>query len=94
MNTAKHDFSLLEAHHEHSNAIVSVEAENDLVLSADRDGILNLWRFTDQDQILEFVSSIQISEPATRAKFFTHDHIVISTTYGSLWSIQVLKDSQ
>lgn len=33
-------------------------------------------------------------EPVTRAKFVSSERIVVSTTHGTVWSVQVLKDSQ
>jgi hypothetical protein len=80
--TTDTDLSMIEAHYEHSDAIVSIdvfpdgplaaaefkrktasgEKENatneSLILSVDRDGIMNLWKISlEQDeQILQFVS--------------------------------------
>lgn len=65
-----------------------------LVLSADRDGNLVLWRVSaDSDEVLSFVHTVQVPEPATRAKFSSDSRILVSTTHGTIWSILILKDS-
>lgn len=64
------------------------------VVSACRDGIVNLWKISakNEDQILEFVSTVTVVEPITRVKFIQNDRIVISTTHGTIWSTLLLKD--
>jgi len=57
--------------------------------------MLNIWKIAaSEDQILSFVSSVVVPEPATRSKFLTSKRILVSTTHGTIWSVQILKDSQ
>ena len=67
-----------------------------LVLSADRDGEIILWKVSsaNEDQVLQFVSASKIVEPVTRAKFLSPGRVLVTTTHGTIWSILILKDSQ
>jgi hypothetical protein len=69
--------------------------DESLVLSADRDGNVILWTVSaGSEQVLEFIYSVKVSEPLTRAKFLSSERILATSTHGSIWSILLLRDSQ
>ena len=95
-----------ESHFEHEDAIVSLDLvqesrldakEPSLLLSASRDGAVNLWRVyddKDEDYVLSFLSEIEVGEPVTSAKFIGKKRVVISSSYGNVWTSKLCKDSQ
>jgi hypothetical protein len=69
------------------------------VLTASKDGILMLWTLEardddDDEDMLKFDSELDLQSPLTKAKWFSDNEILVSTTFGELMSVNVKKDAQ
>ena len=95
-----------EQAYEHCDSIISVEANAAesteaapvRLLTASKDGGVYLWAIlgdsVDPDDRLSYVDDAMIEEPLTRAKWLTPKCIIVSTTHGNLYTMELSKDSQ
>jgi len=89
-----------ETSYEHSDSVVSVEASADqnLFISASKDGFVILWQVksaeeANGDDLLHYVTEQDVGEPVTKAKWLTSESILVSTSAGSLFISKLAKDS-
>lgn len=89
----------IESNYEHHDAIVSIEIQGSSVVTASKDGTLMMWTLEardddDEDDMLKFDSELDMKSLLTKAKWLSHDEILVSTTSGELMSVIVKSDVQ
>ena len=104
-STASPYDQFLESNYEHADAVMSVEMqptkETPMILTASKDGVIFLWSINPlampndpEDEMMHFQCECSLNEPLTKAKWLSETEILVSTTSGHLYSMQVSKDSQ
>ncbi len=88
-----------EQSYEHSDSIISVEAnasestqaKQARLLTASKDGALFIWSFntTPDEDLMKYVADAMLDEPLTRAKWLTESSILVATTYGNIYLFKV-----
>lgn len=84
----------IESNYEHHDAIVSIEIQGSNLLTASKDGNILLWTIEardddDDEDMLKFDSELDLKQPLTKAKWLSHNEILVSTTQGELMSVNV-----
>jgi hypothetical protein len=70
-----------------------------MIVSASKDGFLILWSIEhlaiheNQEEMLKFNSDLNIDLPITKAKWLSASQILVVTTQGELFLIEVKTDS-
>ena len=67
------------------------------MLTASKDGTIYIWSLGNEhedEDYLNYVADQQLDEPLTRAKWLTEKTILVTTTFGNLYALQLSKDDQ